>query len=78
MRLRGWTVLGIRAHQVVSQLRLGTYDGDGEDAAELMHRVWTKTYQGKIWFPLWSPEFLRWQFGGEDRRLCVAASLYKL
>lgn len=38
-----------------------------------MHRVWTKTYQGKMWFPLWSPEFLRWQFGGDDRRLCVAA-----
>ncbi len=54
-------------------MEIRDYDGDGEDAARLMHRVWTKTYQGKIWFPLWSPEFLRWQFGGEDRRLCVAA-----
>lgn len=56
---------------MVNQIRIGAYEGDGEDAAQLMHRVWTKAYQGKMWFPLWSPEFLRWQFGGDDRRLCV-------
>jgi N-myristoyl transferase len=48
------------------------YEGDGEDAAQLMRRVWTKTYLGEMWFPLWSPEFLRWQFGKEDRQLCLA------
>jgi hypothetical protein len=65
--------MGISARKVGRMIAIRDYHGDGEDAARLMRRVWTKTYQGQIWFPLWSPEFLRWQFGEEDRRLCVAA-----
>ena len=54
-------------------MEIRSYEGDAEDLAELMQRVWKGTYLRKMWFPLWDAEFLRWQLGNDDRRLCLAA-----
>jgi hypothetical protein len=47
------------------------YCGDFADAVELIHRVWTANYTGRMWFPLWDAEFLNWQVG-HNRRWCLA------
>lgn len=54
-------------------MEIRSYEGDAEDLAKMMRRTWTETYLGKMWFPLWGSEFLRWQMGSDDRRLCLAA-----
>lgn len=42
-----------------------TYEGDGQDIADLLARTWRSTYQGKHWCPLWDADYIRWQLLGD-------------
>lgn len=57
-------------------IEIRTYDGDGEDAADLIGRTWRAAYGGKTWCPVWTADYLRWQLlSGEagERDFLVAA-----
>jgi len=57
-------------------IEIRTYDGDGEDVADLTARTWRAAYGGKNWCPFWSAEHIRWQLlSGRpaDRDFLVAA-----
>ena len=64
--------MGLGPRPVVSALAIRDYAGDCEDVAALGQKVWTATYGGTMWFPLWDAAFLRWQIGGE----ALAPALY--
>jgi hypothetical protein len=59
---------------VVSNLAIRDYAGDCEDVAALGRKVWSATYGGAMWFPLWDAAFLRWQVGGGE---ALAPALYE-
>lgn len=42
-----------------------TYEGDGQDIANLLARTWRSAYQGKHWCPLWDADYIRWQLLGD-------------
>jgi len=56
-------------------IEIRTYDGDGEDVADLTARAWRAAYGGKSWCPFWSAEYLGWQLlrSPNDRDFLVAA-----
>ncbi|MBI1825731.1 MAG: hypothetical protein HY287_01055 [Planctomycetes bacterium] len=57
-------------------IEIRTYDGDGEDVAELTARAWRAAYGGVSWCPYWSAESIRWQLLSacpDDRDFLVAA-----
>jgi len=58
----------------VNNLAIRDYAGDCEDVAALGRKVWTATYGGAMWFPLWDAAFLRWQVGGSE---ALAPALYE-
>jgi GNAT superfamily N-acetyltransferase len=43
-------------------MTVGTFDGTAEELSALVQRMWTHSYAGKMSFPLWTPEYFRWQF----------------
>jgi GNAT superfamily N-acetyltransferase len=73
VRFRGGIVLGLGTGEVVNGIEIRNYCGDFEDVAEFIRRVWTATYRGKLWFPLWDAAFFRWQLGAQSGALCPVA-----
>src|SRR5262249_3987257 len=66
-------VLGLSPGPVVNTIDIRGYGGDFHDIAEFTRRVWTAMYGGKMWFPVWDANCLRWQFGANGRALSTAA-----
>ena len=54
------------ASPVDSQVRIGSYQGDVEQLADFVQRVWRDAYAGKMAFPLWSADYFRWHFGLDE------------
>lgn len=56
-------------------IEIRTFDGDFPQLAEFCNSVWSRRYEGKMPFPVWSPEFLEWELddGPLARELLVAA-----
>jgi GNAT superfamily N-acetyltransferase len=65
--------LGLGPGPVVNAINICNYGGDFRDIAEFTRRVWTAIYGGKMWFPAWDADFLRWQFGVDGRALSTVA-----
>jgi len=42
-------------------IEIRTYEGNGDDAAELIGRAWRAAYGGRFWCPVWDADYLRWQ-----------------
>ncbi|MFV0445899.1 MAG: GNAT family N-acetyltransferase [Planctomycetaceae bacterium] len=48
-------------------VEIRTYDGSAEDLQTFVVRVWRETYGGKkMAFPLWTPDYFRWQLPMES------------
>jgi hypothetical protein len=73
VRIRRRAVLGLSPGPVVNAIDIRGYGGDFRDIAEFTRRVWTTIYGGKMWFPYWDADFLRWQFGADGRALSAVA-----
>jgi hypothetical protein len=43
-------------------MEVRTYDGTAEELSKFVIDVWRGSYAGKMAFPLWTPEYLAWQF----------------
>jgi hypothetical protein len=65
--------VGFGAGQMVTAIDVRKYAGDFQDVEEFTRRIWTASYGGKMWFPLWDAGFLRWQFGAGGGDLTSAA-----
>ena len=42
-------------------LEIRDYSGSIEDWRQFVVRVWSESYAGKMLFPLWTPDYFRWQ-----------------
>ena len=61
-----------------SDYSVETFRGTNSELQEFLERVWSDAYSGRMAFPVWSKEYLDWQFaecvGEPDRRLAVYES----
>ena len=55
--------------------RVEPFRGSNGDLQSFVVSTWTEAYQGRMTFPVWSPEYFDWQFHREcdepDRRLAI-------
>jgi GNAT superfamily N-acetyltransferase len=57
-------------------LTIVPYAGGGDDLADLITDVWTRTFGGQAWFPLWDRRYVEWRLMDPrivDRELIVCA-----
>jgi GNAT superfamily N-acetyltransferase len=45
---------------------VGSYRGSLEDLQAFVTEVWSREYQGRMSFPLWTADYFRWQFGESE------------
>jgi GNAT superfamily N-acetyltransferase len=62
----------------MGQVELRSYEGSAEELRDFVVRVWRETYGGRMAFPLWTADYLRWQLGidpglGHDPHQLLAA-----
>ncbi len=43
-------------------IEIRTFEGSAGEMHEFVVGVWRSAYTGRMTFPLWSPEYFRWQF----------------
>ena len=57
-------------------ISINSWRGSAEDLAEFVNRIWEHSYAGKMPFPRWTPEHLKWQLridaNKESRNLLAA------
>ena len=46
-------------------VEIRSYEGTADELREFVVGVWRGSYAGRMAFPLWTPDFLRWQLGVE-------------
>ena len=56
-------------------VEIRTFDGDFRQLAAFCNSAWSRRYQGRMPFPVWSPDFLEWELDDcpRTRELIVAA-----
>ncbi len=47
-------------------VEIRTFDGTAEEMHEFVVGVWRDSYAGRMSFPVWTPEYFRWQFDLTD------------
>lgn len=47
-------------------MEIRSYDGSAETLRDFVVGVWRDTYGGRMAFPLWTPDYFRWQLGVES------------
>ena len=47
-------------------VEIRSYEGPAAEVRDFVVRVWRESYGGKMAFPLWSPEYFRWQLQVES------------
>jgi hypothetical protein len=45
----------------MSRVEIRTYEGSGEDLADLVCRTWYLNYAGRMWFPVWDFPYFKWR-----------------